>query len=135
MWWSTTVPPAGWLICNNQAVNRTTYATLFALIGTTFGVGNGSTTFNVPDFRDRFPVGAGTTYAVNATGGESTHSLNVAELAAHTHTWDSGTGVYAGYAKLDGNVKSSAVATSITGSGTAHENKPPYRGIAFIIKT
>jgi microcystin-dependent protein len=52
--------PDGWLLCNNAAISRTTYAELFGVIGTTFGVGNGSTTFNVPDFRGIFPRGAGT---------------------------------------------------------------------------
>lgn len=46
--------PAGWLLCNGQAVSRTTYAALFALVGTTYGAGNGSTTFNVPDLRGEF---------------------------------------------------------------------------------
>ena len=54
------VAPAGWLLCDNAAVSRETYAALFAVIGTTFGVGDGSTTFNVPDIRGIFPRGAGT---------------------------------------------------------------------------
>lgn len=49
--------PGGWLLCQGQAVNRTTYAALFAAIGTAFGVGDGSTTFNVPDMRGEFPRG------------------------------------------------------------------------------
>lgn len=53
--------PTGWLLCNGAAVSRTTYAALFAVISTTFGVGDNSTTFNVPDFRGIFPKGAGTT--------------------------------------------------------------------------
>lgn len=50
-------PPAGWLLCYGQAISRTTYADLFAVIGTTFGVGDGSTTFNLPDFRGRVGIG------------------------------------------------------------------------------
>ena len=59
---NTTVyePILGWLICNGAAVSRTTYAALFAVIGTTYGTGNGSTTFNLPDLRGRAPIGAGT---------------------------------------------------------------------------
>ena len=53
-------PPSGWLICDGSAVSRTTYATLFAAIGTTWGTGDGSTTFNLPDLRGRAPIGAGT---------------------------------------------------------------------------
>lgn len=51
------VPPTGWLKCNGAAVSRTTYARLFAKIGTVYGAGNGSTTFNVPDIRGEFPRG------------------------------------------------------------------------------
>jgi phage-related tail fiber protein len=47
--------PQGWLACNGAAISRTLYSNLFSKIGTTFGVGNGSTTFNIPDFRGRFP--------------------------------------------------------------------------------
>lgn len=53
-------PQTGWLLCDNSAVSRTTYSALFALIGTTYGAGNGTTTFNVPDLRGRAPIGAGT---------------------------------------------------------------------------
>lgn len=58
--------PTGWLLCNGQAVSRTTYAALFAAIGVVYGVGNGSTTFNVPDLRGRVPVGVGTHSDVSA---------------------------------------------------------------------
>lgn len=75
---------AGWLPCQGQAVSRTTYAALFAAIGTTFGVGDGSTTFNVPDFRNRFPIGAGSTYSVGANGGTTSVS-GLAHTHAHSH--------------------------------------------------
>ncbi|GAH87071.1 unnamed protein product, partial [marine sediment metagenome] len=54
------VAPTGYLLCNGAAVSRITYANLFAVTGTTFGVGNGTTTFNIPDFQGIFPRGAGT---------------------------------------------------------------------------
>jgi len=57
MAWATNTAPANWLICDGSAVNRKTYASLFAAIGTNFGVGDGSTTFNIPDLRGRVPVG------------------------------------------------------------------------------
>ena len=60
--WFTGTAPTGWLLCNGDAVSRSTYADLFAVIGTTFGVGDGSTTFNVPDFRGRVPAGDGGTF-------------------------------------------------------------------------
>lgn len=59
MMWPNVTPPAEWLLCNGQAVSRTTYADLFALVGTVFGAGDGSTTFNVPDMRGSVPIGAG----------------------------------------------------------------------------
>ena len=55
-----TSAPKGWLLCQGQAVSRNTYAELFEVIGTAFGTGNGSTTFNVPDLRETAPVGSGT---------------------------------------------------------------------------
>ncbi len=56
-----TVIPTGWLLCNGQAVSRTDYADLFAVIGTAYGSGDGSTTFNIPDLRESVPKGAGLT--------------------------------------------------------------------------
>ena len=66
--------PSGWLLCNGQAVSRSTYSVLFAAISTTWGIGNGSTTFNVPDMREAAPVGVGTFSAVTGT----THGTQVA---------------------------------------------------------
>jgi phage-related tail fiber protein len=68
--------PQGWLLCDGAAMSRTTYARLFGIIGTTFGVGDGSTTFNVPDMRESVPAGAGTFAAV--TGSTHTAALHVA---------------------------------------------------------
>lgn len=85
-------PPNGWLLCNGTAVSRTTFADLFMTIGTTYGPGDGSTTFNVPDLRGRAPIapdaGAGRVTANNLLGqsaGEQTHQLLDAELASHSH--------------------------------------------------
>lgn len=85
--------PSGYLFCEGQAVNRTTYATLFAAIGTTYGAGNGSTTFNLPDLRGRVPVGAdGAAGRLSEldepgkVGGEEKHLLSEAEMPSHSHT-------------------------------------------------
>ena len=95
----------GWLLADGSAVSRTTYATLFAIVGTTYGAGDGSTTFNLPDLRGRMPMGAGTGTGLNASGtgapsgtaqtarargdwgGEETHLLTGAEsgTSAHNH--------------------------------------------------
>jgi len=86
MMWPTNSAPLNWLICDGQAVDRVTYATLFALIGTTYGAGNGTTTFNLPDLRAKFPVGrhASNTRFDNLaeTGGQ--------ESVSHTHVLDNG---------------------------------------------
>lgn len=78
--------PAGWLECLGQAVSRSTYATLFATIGTTYGVGDGSTTFNLPSYSGRALVGAGPGYVLGAAGGASTTTLLTANLPIHTHS-------------------------------------------------
>ena len=85
-----TAAPTGYLMCDGTAISRVTFATLFAAIGTTYGPGDGSSTFNLPNLRGRVPVGldAATPVfnALNNRGGEITHTLTVAELVAHGHT-------------------------------------------------
>lgn len=95
--------PTGWLFCYGQNVNRTTYANLFTAIGTTYGVGDGSTTFTLPDLRGRTLFGkddmggsaasrlsalyfGGTPTSLGAVGGEESHVITSSQLPAHTHT-------------------------------------------------
>ena len=86
--WPTGTAPSGYLLCTGTAVSRTTYAALFAVIGTTFGAGDGSTTFNLPNYADRMPIGAGAIAAsIGATGGSSTTTLSGSNLPAHTHSF------------------------------------------------
>lgn len=86
--------PSGWLMTDGTAVSRTTYANLFAVIGTTYGAGNGSTTFNLPNIGDRMIRGKGSTYAtLGGTGGADTQTLVTGNLPDHTHLqWTAGTG-------------------------------------------
>jgi microcystin-dependent protein len=130
-----TAAPAGYLACDGSNVSRTTYAQLFTAIGTTHGVGDGSTTFTLPDFRRRTAVGSGGTgtgtlgASVGNTGGAETHTLSQAELPAHTHTGTTGTesaththtqqgnGVYGSYAGA-GAPGPDASATSQTGAAS-----------------
>jgi microcystin-dependent protein len=80
-----TVAPAGYLLCQGQAVSRATFANLFGVVGTRFGAGDGSTTFNVPNMVDRFAVGAGAAYTSGASGGAAGVTLTTAMLPSHTH--------------------------------------------------
>ena len=80
-----TTAPEGYLMCDGAAVSRTTYATLFGVIGTTFGAGDGSTTFNVPDLSGRVPLGVSSTHLLGSTGGSETVTLTEQELPSHVH--------------------------------------------------
>lgn len=127
--------PEGFLMCNGQAVSRSDYDVLFQIIGTTFGTGDGTTTFNVPDLRTKFIVGSGTGYALGSTGGAESVTLTTQQIPAHTHT---GGAAIVGYSYY--NIQSSTgvinnANTGSTGGGQPHENRPPYLTINFIIKT
>jgi microcystin-dependent protein len=143
--WPTASAPTGYLLCDGSAVSRTTYATLFALIGTTFGAGDTTTTFNVPNYTNRMPYGT----TIGATGG-SADSV----VVAHTHTiTDPGhvhslVGSYQAYGNPNisgvmtaiGSSSTGSAVTGITGTNSAgvsgtNANLPPYLGINFIIKT
>ena len=84
------IAPSGYLICDGSEVSRTTYASLFAAIGTSYGAGNGSSTFDLPDLQGRVAVGLDTSQpgfdSLDAFGGELTHSLTTAELPSHAHS-------------------------------------------------
>jgi microcystin-dependent protein len=86
----STSAPSGWLICDGSAVSRTTYSALFAIIGTTFGVGDGVNTFNLPNTQGRMLVAynsADTNFdSIGETGGNKNVTLTTNELPAHTHT-------------------------------------------------
>lgn len=102
--------PTGFLLCDGSAVSRTTYARLFTAIGTKFGVGNGTTTFNVPDARGRVLVSvdgaAGRLTekdALGESGGTEKHVLTTAQLASHKHA--DGTLTVAAHSHSDGTLK------------------------------
>lgn len=96
MYFATQNVGDGWLLCDGSPISRTTYANLFAQLGTRYGSGDGSTTFNLPDARGRSLLGAGigsqggalTNRDINTKYvGEETHTMTEAELVPHTHTW------------------------------------------------
>jgi microcystin-dependent protein len=134
--------PTGYLLCDASAVSRTTYATLFGVIGTTYGSGDGSTTFNLPDLRGRLPMGAGTGTGLNSSGtglpsgtaqtartmgqwfGEETHALTTAELASHTHA-NTVSGGSTGNAGSHSHTLSREVLTYLGSGGDRYD---PYPG-------
>ena len=121
--------PAGWLICDGQSTNS--YGALAAVVGQ-----------YVPDLRDKFIVGAGSTYSVGNTGGESAVTLTLDEIPAHKHdtTFDNkkyfpgggSTSVSYGGA---GGYPADTFSMSDAGGGQSHNNLPPYYALIFIIKT
>ena len=143
--------PSGYLWADGSAVSRTTYADLFAAIGTTYGAGNGSTTFNLPDTRGNVLVNKSTLAAFNTlgkTGGEATHKLTTNEIPAHTHGeqfYMDGYGLRAiggaetgsgGSPKMleSAGSSSAAATTTSTGGGLAHNNLQPYITVNMAIK-
>lgn len=111
--------PEGWLLCDGRSTGilRTNYANLFAVIGTTYGSGDGSTTFNLPDMRSRMPIGAGagtglTTRALSATGGTESIVIASGNLPTHTH------GLNNHIHTLGGHTHTTTIDPPNTGSGT-----------------
>ena len=161
--WSSSSVPTGFLECNGQAVSRSTYSALFAIISTTYGTGDGSSTFNVPDLQDNVPVGKSGTKAVGSTGGANqvassgnvggntgNATLSTSQLASHTHP----THVPAGNpgvrtdAPHGGARATSEPNTGSTGGGGSHSHGmsanfvgdstsvvQPYLTLIYIIKT
>jgi microcystin-dependent protein len=121
--------PSGWLLCDGSPVSRSTYAALFSAIGTTYGAGDGSTTFNLPDLRGRVLIGkaaSGTFATLGATGGAETHAIALTELPAHDH----GGSVSA----TSGGTPAGTVASSFTGNALpnhSHASTATFAGNAL----
>jgi len=126
--------PTGFLLCNGAAVSRATYAALFAIIGTTFGAGDGSTTFNVPDLRQRFPLGlaaSGTGNTLGGTGGTIDHTHDATVFG------DTGTDVVGTFASAGFDVAVSEYGHQhpVDIDITTDAQNPPYQVVQYIIKT
>jgi microcystin-dependent protein len=160
--WTSGSVPSGFLECNGAAVSRSTYSALYAIVGTTYGAGDGVNTFNLPDLQDEVVVGKSNNKAIGSTGGANTvtstgniagstanATLTTAQLASHSHT------VETGGSPQDGQASNHAVSagatnfpTGNTGSGQGHSHNmsanfsgdatsvlQPYLTLIYIIKT
>jgi microcystin-dependent protein len=119
--WPTGSAPTGYLLCAGAAVSRTTYAALFAVVGTTFGAGDGSTTFNLPNYTNRMPYGT----TVGATGGSTT--ITAANLPSHTHTVVGNTGAMSGNQNHSHGVNDGGHAHSMIAGEAFNAGPPPAR--------
>lgn len=150
--------PTGWLLCAGQNVSRNTYAGLFAAIGTTYGSGDGSTTFALPDLRGRVVAGVdnmggsaasrltstvlSASNTIGATGGAQTHGLSSSEMPSHAHNVVIRRGavastpytIYQLQTITTGAWSDETFTTTSAGSGTAHLNTQPTMVMNYIIK-
>jgi len=161
--WSSASVPSGFLECNGANVSRTTYADLFAIVGTTYGSGDGSSTFGLPDLQDNVAMGKSPTKALASTGGANTvtstgnvggstanATLSTPQLASHSHGGGAGftprrNEVHPTFPNINNATPSN---TGNTGSGGGHSHNmsanfsgdatsvlQPYLTIIYIIKT
>ena len=103
--------PSGYLLCNGQSVSRTTYSELFSAISTTYGVGDGSTTFGLPDLRGKMAIGVSGSYTLGASGGSATTTLSTSNLPSFT---------YSGTTVADGNHDHGGTLTTTTNGSHTH---------------
>jgi len=160
--WSDSSVPSGFLECNGAAVSRSTYSALFAIVGTTYGAGDGSSTFNVPDLQDNLPVGKSNSKALGSTGGANTvastgnvggttanATLTTPQIAGHSHPATVGAPGTENTAEMPYNNKfMNPGATGSVGGGGGHSHNmsanfagdatsviQPYLAVIYIIKT
>ena len=159
--WSDSSVPSGFLECNGAAVSRTTYSALFAIVGTTYGAGDGSSTFNVPDLQDNVAVGKSNNKALASTGGANTvtstgnvggstanATLSTAQLASHSHSGGGTPYKFIPNFGPSSPLSLLAANTGSAGSGSGHSHNmsanftgdstsvvQPYLTVIYIIKT
>ena len=162
--WSAASLPSGFLECDGTAVSRSTYSALFAIVGTTYGAGDGSTTFNTPNLADNVPVGKSPGKALASTGGNNTTTatgnvggstanatLSTAQLASHSHSLTimngnqnlapsqarRGLGPFTGTGNTNnaGSGSGHSHNMSATFAGDATSVLQPYLTLIYIIKT
>jgi len=161
--WTDSSAPTGYLECDGSAVSRSTYSALFAIVGTTYGSGDGSSTFNVPNLSDNTPVGKSNNKALGSTGGANTvaatgnvsgstanATVSEAQLASHAHPGGKNQVARADKPPLNNGYRGAGSPSNCgnTGSGGAHSHNmsanftgdatsvlQPYLTIMYIIKT
>jgi microcystin-dependent protein len=139
--------PKGWALCNGQLLPINQNQALFSLLGTTFG-GDGRVNFALPDLRGRTPIHVGSGHTLGERGGEQAHTLSIAELPEHVHTFNANTGAgnvavpnNAVLAKASANTYTTAnplvalnpAASSNVGGSQAHLNMQPFLTLSFCI--
>lgn len=139
--------PEKWLICDGSAVERDKYRKLFEAIGTTYGSGDGSTTFNIPNLKGKVVVGIDSTdtafNTIGKTGGEKAHKLTVDEMPRHNHSTQRLSKTDTDNKLFEASIAASAASpfdnstttTDSTGNDTAHNNLQPYMALNYIIYT
>lgn len=136
--------PVGYLLCNGATYSVSTYPLLFNAIGGAYG-GNGTTTFAVPNFQQRMPIGAGGGYTLSNTGGVSSMSLGIDQLPSHTHSYtynttgsvsDSGAYPVGGAPSVVNSISNDAQGgtTGSAGNGQVFNTMNPYIVVNYIIK-
>ena len=145
--WSSASVPSGFLECNGQTVSRSTYAALFAIVGTTYGAGDGSSTFGLPDLQDNVPVGKSNNKALASTGGANTTpvtptgnvatninvtgnvagstanaTLSESQLASHAHNVGAPGGAANPFGITKNSFRTGTFPTDNTGSGSGHSH-------------
>ena len=160
--WTSASVPSGFLECNGAAVSRSTYAALFAIVGTTYGAGDGASTFNVPDLQDNAAMGKSGTKTLASTGGANTvqstgnvggstaaHSVTTPQMASHSHPTGGGTRVQPGNLNNSPQgIGANSGSTGSAGSGSSHSHNmsatftgdatsvvQSYLTLMYIIKT
>ena len=146
------VAPDGWLMCNGSAVSREKYSLLFAAIGTVYGDGDGSTTFNLPNMEGRATIGSSASHALGSVGGEESHALTASELPkdyASIYARMNSSSVHNIYARsgaslktessdytplgLYGNQGKDISVITFSGDGKAMNVMQPYLAVNYII--
>ena len=148
--WSSSSIPSGYLECNGQAVSRSTYSALFAVVGTIYGAGDGSSTFLVPDLQNKCTLSKSNNKALASTGGANTvastgnvagstanATLSTAQLASHSHTLSIGNQInnpasphLGKQAFRNSTLSNPSTANSGSGQGHAHNMSANFAGDA-----